>query len=183
MIHGDPHLGNYTVFERDGRAAGINLLDYGCMRTASPVQGVVDLYTGLLEGKQDLVVHAYETWGRGATKELIEAMNIWAHFIYGPLLEDRERTIAEGTTPGEYGRREALQLQSPDPARKGARGGAARVRLHGPRRDRPRRGVPAPRRAPQLVPPLQRDDRGFSIDEVSERQRVTFGAAGVPLPA
>jgi len=24
---------------------------------------------------------------------------------------------------------------------------------------------------------------GFEIDEVSERQRVTFGAAGVPLPA
>ena len=65
VIHGDPHLGNYTVFERDGRAAGINLLDYGCMRTFRVpfVQGVVDLYTGLLEGKQDLVVHAYETWG------------------------------------------------------------------------------------------------------------------------
>ena len=34
IIHGDPHLGNYTVFEDGaGRAAGINLLDYGCMRT------------------------------------------------------------------------------------------------------------------------------------------------------
>ncbi|HET7211645.1 MAG TPA: AarF/ABC1/UbiB kinase family protein, partial [Methyloceanibacter sp.] len=30
VIHGDPHLGNYTVFEDgEGRAAGINLLDYG----------------------------------------------------------------------------------------------------------------------------------------------------------
>src|SRR6201998_3278006 len=28
VIHGDPHLGNYTVFERDGAPAGINLLDY-----------------------------------------------------------------------------------------------------------------------------------------------------------
>ena len=37
VIHGDPHLGNYTVFEDgDGRAAGINLLDYGCMRTFAP---------------------------------------------------------------------------------------------------------------------------------------------------
>ena len=35
VIHGDPHLGNYTVFE-DGGAAGINLLDYGCMRTFAP---------------------------------------------------------------------------------------------------------------------------------------------------
>ena len=96
-----------------GAPPGINLLDYGCMRTFRVpfVQGVVDLYTGLLEGKQDLVVHAYETWGfKGLTKELIEAMNIWAHFIYGPLLEDRERTIAEGTTPGEYGRREAFTV-------------------------------------------------------------------------
>ena len=27
VIHGDPHLGNYTVFARDGAPAGINLLD------------------------------------------------------------------------------------------------------------------------------------------------------------
>ncbi|MEM7751615.1 MAG: AarF/UbiB family protein, partial [Pseudomonadota bacterium] len=27
VIHGDPHLGNYTVFEEDGHPAGINLLD------------------------------------------------------------------------------------------------------------------------------------------------------------
>src|SRR6266851_3645745 len=36
VIHGDPHLGNYTVFEADGRPAGINLLDYGCIRIFSP---------------------------------------------------------------------------------------------------------------------------------------------------
>ena len=48
-----------------GKPAGINLLDYGCIRTfPTPfVQGVIDLYTGLLHGKRDLVVHAYETWG------------------------------------------------------------------------------------------------------------------------
>ena len=50
VIHGDPHLGNYSIFEEDGRAAGINLLDYGCMRTFAPrfVGGVVDLYHGLV---------------------------------------------------------------------------------------------------------------------------------------
>ena len=32
VIHGDPHLGNYTVFARGGEPAGINLLDYGCIR-------------------------------------------------------------------------------------------------------------------------------------------------------
>ena len=51
-------------------------------------------------------MHAYETWGfRGLSNELIDVLNIWARFIYGPLLDDREREIAEGTTPGEYGRR------------------------------------------------------------------------------
>ena len=161
VIHGDPHLGNYTVFERDGRPAGINLLDYGCIRAFHVpfVQGVIDLYTGLLTGNRDLVVHAYETWGfRGLSNELIEAMNIWAQFIYGPLLDDRERAIAEGTTPGEYGRTRGLQ-RAQDPAREGAGDGAARVRVHGPRRDRARRRVPAPGRAPELVPPVQRDDR------------------------
>src|SRR6202453_1063884 len=50
VIHGDPHLGNYTVFSRGGKASGINLLDYGCVRIFAPkfVQGVVDLYHGLL---------------------------------------------------------------------------------------------------------------------------------------
>ncbi|MEM8972612.1 MAG: AarF/UbiB family protein [Pseudomonadota bacterium] len=113
VIHGDPHLGNYTVFEEDGHPAGINLLDYGCIRKFPPsfVQGVVDLYTGLLRDDRELLVHAYETWGfKGLTNELIDAMNIWAQFIYGPLLDDRVRTIAEGTTPGEYGRKEAFSV-------------------------------------------------------------------------
>ena len=36
VIHGDPHLGNYTVFEDEsGKAAGINLLDY-CLLYTSP---------------------------------------------------------------------------------------------------------------------------------------------------
>jgi predicted unusual protein kinase regulating ubiquinone biosynthesis (AarF/ABC1/UbiB family) len=113
VIHGDPHLGNYTVFARDGVPAGINLLDYGCIRIFAPkfVRGVVDLYHGLLRGEDDLVVHAYETWGfRKLSRELIDTLNIWARFIYGPLLDDRVRTIADGVAPGEYGRREAFRV-------------------------------------------------------------------------
>jgi predicted unusual protein kinase regulating ubiquinone biosynthesis (AarF/ABC1/UbiB family) len=113
VIHGDPHLGNYTVFADGGEAAGINLLDYGCIRIFAPkfVQGVVDLYHGLLHGKNDLVVHAYETWGfRKLSRELIDTLNIWARFIYGPLLDDRVRTIADGVAPSEYGRREAFRV-------------------------------------------------------------------------
>ena len=113
VIHGDPHLGNYTVFTRSGKPAGINLLDYGCIRIFAPkfVQGVVDLYHGLLRGEDDLVVSAYETWGfRRLSRELIETLNIWARFIYAPLLDDRVRTIADGVAPGEYGRREAFRV-------------------------------------------------------------------------
>ena len=114
IIHGDPHLGNYTVFEDEsGRAAGINLLDYGCMRTFAPkfIQGVIDLYRGLLTKDRALVVHAYETWGFGGlSNELIDILNIWANFIYGPMLDDRARTIADDQSPGMYGRREAFKV-------------------------------------------------------------------------
>ena len=113
VIHGDPHLGNYTVFAEKGAPAGINLLDYGCIRIFPPsfVGGVVDLYRGLLTGDDELVVHAYETWGfKRLTREMIDALNIWARFIYGPLLDDRVRSIADGVKPSEYGRREAFRV-------------------------------------------------------------------------
>ncbi|MFO1147119.1 MAG: AarF/ABC1/UbiB kinase family protein [Alsobacter sp.] len=113
VIHGDPHLGNYTVFSEQGRPAGINLLDYGCIRIFPPrfVGGVVDLYRGLLENDEERVVHAYETWGfKGLRRDLIEVLNIWARFIYGPLLDDRVRTIADKVKPSEYGRREAFTV-------------------------------------------------------------------------
>jgi predicted unusual protein kinase regulating ubiquinone biosynthesis (AarF/ABC1/UbiB family) len=112
-IHGDPHLGNYSVFERDGEPGGINLLDYGCIRIFPPkfVGGVVDLYNGLLRNDDALVVHAYETWGfTGLSRELIDVLNIWARFIYGPLLDDRVRSLADGVKPGDYGRRQAFEV-------------------------------------------------------------------------
>ncbi len=114
VIHGDPHLGNYSVFDdANGVPAGINLLDYGCVRIfpESFVGGVVDLYRGLLDGDDDRVVQAYETWGfKRLNKDLIAALNIWARFIYGPLLDDRVRTIADGVKPADYGRKQAFQV-------------------------------------------------------------------------
>lgn len=115
VIHGDPHLGNYTVFETDGAPAGINLLDYGCIRVFPEafVEGVVDLYRGLLEEDNDRVVSAYERWGfKNLKKEVIEVLNIWARFIYGPLLTDRVRSIADGVSAAEYGRKEAFKVHS-----------------------------------------------------------------------
>ena len=113
VIHGDPHLGNYTVFEEDGEPGGINLLDYGCVRIFPPrfIAAVIDLYKGLETNDDARVVHAYETWGfRNLSRDLIDILNVWARFIYGPLLDDRVRSIADGVAPGEYGRREAFQV-------------------------------------------------------------------------
>jgi predicted unusual protein kinase regulating ubiquinone biosynthesis (AarF/ABC1/UbiB family) len=114
VIHGDPHLGNYSVFDdANGNPGGINLLDYGCIRIFPPsfVEGVVDLYRGLHAGDDDRVVHAYETWGfKRLSRELIDSLNIWARFIYGPLLDDRVRTVADGVKPSQYGRKEAFTV-------------------------------------------------------------------------
>jgi predicted unusual protein kinase regulating ubiquinone biosynthesis (AarF/ABC1/UbiB family) len=114
VIHGDPHLGNYSVFANaEGQPAGINLLDYGCIRIfpATFVGGVVDLYRGLEKGDDDRIVHAYETWGfKRLTRDLIDTLNIWARFIYGPLLDNRVRTIADGVKPSDYGRKQAFQV-------------------------------------------------------------------------
>lgn len=184
VIHGDPHLGNYTIFEEGGVPAGINLLDYGCIRTFPTrfVQGVIDLYKGLLEDDRDRVVHAYESWGfEGLTDELIEAMNIWARFIYGPLLDDRERTIAEGTTPAEYGRKEAFTvhkiLKEKGPVRiprefvfmDRAAIGLGGVFLH----------LDARQNWYRLFNDTIAD---FDLDEVGARQARIFAEAGVPLP-
>jgi predicted unusual protein kinase regulating ubiquinone biosynthesis (AarF/ABC1/UbiB family) len=101
VIHGDPHLGNYTVRE-DG---GINLLDFGCIRIfpAIFVAGVIDLYHALDRGDEALAVHAYESWGfRNLSREMIAVLNRWAHFLYAPLLDDRKRHIQE--KEGVYGR-------------------------------------------------------------------------------
>ena len=94
VLHGDPHLGNYTVRE-DGT---VNLLDYGCIRVfGSPfVQGVIDLYHAVRDDDRDRAVHAYEIWGfSDLSNEMIDALNIWADYIYGPLTDDRTRLIDE----------------------------------------------------------------------------------------
>lgn len=100
VIHGDPHLGNYT-FAADAERT-LNLLDFGCVRIFSPrfVQGVIDLYEALRDDNRDARIAAYETWGFadiGDRPELLEAMTLWARFLYTPLLEDRIRPIVDGS--------------------------------------------------------------------------------------
>jgi len=108
VIHGDPHLGNYTVRKDNS----INLLDYGCVRIFRPelVEGVITLYTSLNDNKPELAVEAYKAWGfKNPSKDLIEILNIWAKFIYAPLLEDKTRPIEE-TNTGLYGRETANRV-------------------------------------------------------------------------
>ncbi|MEO1306067.1 MAG: AarF/UbiB family protein, partial [Pseudomonadota bacterium] len=111
VIHGDPHLGNYQV-TREGH--GLNLLDFGCIRVFPPsfVVGVVELYRAIRADDFDATYAAYEKWGfKGLKKDLVEVLNIWASFIYGPLLDDRVRSVADGIKPGEYGRKEAFAVR------------------------------------------------------------------------
>lgn len=94
VIHGDPHLGNYTV--RGDNA--VNLLDFGCIRVFRPAfaRAVIDLYNAIRGDDEDLAVHAYETWGfENLDRRVIEILNQWARFLYKPLLEDRVMPIQE----------------------------------------------------------------------------------------
>ena len=50
------------------------------------------------------------TTAASLTHELIEVLNIWARFIYAPLLDDRLRTVADGVSPAAYGRKEAFTV-------------------------------------------------------------------------
>ena len=109
VIHGDPHLGNYSI--RPDHA--VNLLDFGCIRVFPPkfVRGVIDLYRALRDGDHELAVHAYETWGfSDLRKEVIDVLNIWAEFVYAPLLKDEVARIQESES-GLYGARVASRVQ------------------------------------------------------------------------
>ena len=110
VIHGDPHLGNYSV----RKDLGINLLDYGCVRIFKPelVHGVITLYEALRDGREEAAVEAYKAWGfTKPSKKLVEILNIWAKFVYAPLLEDKTRPIDE-TNTGLFGRETAAKVHA-----------------------------------------------------------------------
>ena len=179
VIHGDPHLGNYTVRED----AGINLLDFGCIRIFPPlfVAGVIDLYHALERDDAALAVHAYESWGfRNLSREMIAALNRWAHFLYAPLLDDRKRRIQE--QEGVYGRdvveevhREIRRLGGVTPPREfvfmdRAAIGLGSVFMH----------LKAEINWHRLFHELIDD---FDKDELARRQQAALREAGVPTEA
>jgi predicted unusual protein kinase regulating ubiquinone biosynthesis (AarF/ABC1/UbiB family) len=99
VIHGDPHLGNYTVRPD----ASVNLMDFGCVRVFPPrfVRGSIGLYRALMTDDLDRAVAAYEDWGfTGLSREMIAVLNRWAAFLYGPLMDDRPRRLTEGMAEG-----------------------------------------------------------------------------------
>jgi predicted unusual protein kinase regulating ubiquinone biosynthesis (AarF/ABC1/UbiB family) len=101
VIHGDPHFGNYSVAEDHS----MNLLDFGCIRIFPPsfVLGVIELYEALRTNDRERAAHAYGIWGFGdLNNEALDVLNIWAEFIYAPLLEDKVRRIQDAET-GHYG--------------------------------------------------------------------------------
>ncbi len=110
IIHGDPHLGNYSV----NKDFDINLLDFGCIRIFKPsfVKGVIDLYYAILNNNEDLAVSAYESWGfENISRKLIKVLNIWAKFLYSPLLEDKVRKMQD-TNSTIYGAQAASKVHN-----------------------------------------------------------------------
>lgn len=108
VIHGDPHLGNYSV-RPDG---SVNLMDFGCVRVFSPrfVRGSIELYRALMADDEARAVAAYEDWGfNGLDRDTIQVLNRWAAFLYGPLMDDRPRRLTEGMAEG-YGREMAQSV-------------------------------------------------------------------------
>ena len=171
VIHGDPHLGNYTVAPEKNGERTVNLLDFGCVRIfpARFVKGVIDLYHALERDDRELAVEAYRSWGFGdLSHELIDVLNRWARFVYGPLLDDRARMIQERAKPGADGQhliddvhRDLRRLGGIAPPRAFVFMDRAAVGLG--------LGVPAPAGAGQLAPPVPRADRGFRRSRARRR--------------
>jgi hypothetical protein len=60
----------------------------------------------------DAIAEAYRDWGfSDLSRPAVEALTIWARFIYAPMLDDRVRTAADGVAPGQYGRKEIIQVK------------------------------------------------------------------------
>jgi len=108
VIHGDPHLGNYSV-QKD---YSINLYDFGCMRIFDGkfIKGVIDLYFALQSKDNDKAVHAYEQWGfKDISKAKLAVLNKWANFLYSPLMKDKVQKIQESES-GVYGAQIASEV-------------------------------------------------------------------------
>ena len=107
---------------------------------------------------------------------------MWARFIYGPLLDDRVRTIADDVPPAEYGRREAFEVRK-------------RLKTLGPVliprefvfMDRAAIGLGAAflhlRAELNFGAMFAESVSDFSVERLAERQRAALDAAGLTTPS
>jgi predicted unusual protein kinase regulating ubiquinone biosynthesis (AarF/ABC1/UbiB family) len=186
VIHGDPHLGNYQVRSDlpDNDGFGINLLDFGVVRIFEPrfVGGVIMLYESVRDGDFDKAAEAYRIWGfKDLKRETMEVLNLWARFLYEPLLDDRVRPIQESDDP-QYGRRIAEEVHAGL-----KRTGGVRIPREFPLMDRAAIGLGAvflrlnaKLNWHQLFQELVAD---FDVAKVAERQQAALAEAGVPPTA
>lgn len=186
VIHGDPHLGNYQVRSDlpDNDGFGINLLDFGVVRIFEPrfVGGVIMLYESVRDGDLDKAAEAYRIWGfKDLKRETMEVLNLWARFLYEPLLDDRVRPIQESDDP-QYGRRIAEEVHAGL-----KRTGGVRIPREFPLMDRAAIGLGAvflrlnaKLNWHQLFQELIAD---FDVAKIAERQQAAIAEAGVPPSA
>lgn len=109
LLHGDPHLGNYTVCPKTHT---LNILDFGCVRVFPPavVTGLFLLFQGLKENDGAVMRRAYKKLGfPSVTYEMMAALNLWARFLYQPFMEDKIQPLTKDPSSGE-GRQIALKV-------------------------------------------------------------------------
>jgi len=76
------------------------------------VGGVITLYEAVRDGDEDKAHHAYEIWGfTNLSREKMRVLNMWAKFLYEPLIEDRIRPIQETDDP-QFGREVAERVHA-----------------------------------------------------------------------
>jgi predicted unusual protein kinase regulating ubiquinone biosynthesis (AarF/ABC1/UbiB family) len=185
VIHGDPHLGNYQVRSDmpENGGWGINLLDFGVVRIFPPtfIGGVIMLFEAIRDGDFDKAAEAYRVWGfKNLSRETIEVLNIWAKFLYEPLLDDAVRPIQLDDDP-QHGRRIAEQVHAGL-----KRTGGVRVPREFPLMDRAAIGLGSVflRLGARLNwhELFQELIQGFDTQVLAEKQAVALAEAGLPDP-
>jgi predicted unusual protein kinase regulating ubiquinone biosynthesis (AarF/ABC1/UbiB family) len=181
VIHGDPHLGNYQA--RPDRQ-GINLFDFGTIRVFPPsfVGGVILLFEAVRDNDDEKAAEAYRIWGfRNLSKETMAVLNLWAAFLYEPLVQDKVRPI-QYSDDMSYGRKVAQQVHEGL-----KRTGGVKVPREFPLMDRAAIGLGsvflrlrAKMNWHRLFMEMIED---LSEQAVAERQAQALAAAGVPVPA
>ncbi len=68
------------------------------------------MYYAIQDNNADLAVQAYESWGfENISKDLIDILNIWAKFLYSPLMENKLRKMQD-TNSSTYGAEAASKV-------------------------------------------------------------------------